>query len=121
MTHSEVINGLKCCNSSKDLCFKCPYIKFGDNCSIKLRKDALKLIKKQQAEIDRLTNYNQCIDAQCRDLLDKEETIKIEAIKEFSEKLNTEIRMQYHSRSIEAGAERNRIIKIIDNLVKEFF
>ena len=50
MTPSEVINGLKCCNSSKDLCFKCPYIKFGDNCSIKLRKDALKLIKTQQAE-----------------------------------------------------------------------
>lgn len=52
MTHNEVINGLKCCNSSKDLCFKCPYIKFGDNCSIKLRKEALKLIKKQKKQLD---------------------------------------------------------------------
>ena len=49
--------------------------------------NVLELIQKQQAEIERLTNYNRCIDAQCRDLLDNEEKARAEAIKVFAEKL----------------------------------
>ena len=45
--------------------------------------------------------------------------IKVEAYKECVEKVKKEIDCQPHSRSLEASGERFRIIKILNNLLKE--
>jgi hypothetical protein len=44
---------------------------------------------------------------------------KTKAYKECIEKAKSEIDSQAHSRSLEAGGERFRIHKILDNLLKE--
>ena len=101
----RIINGLRYCEVEYPPCAHCPYRISGLNlCKKHLIADAYYLVKTQQKEIERLTNYNRCIDAQCRDLLDKEEKIRAEAIKEFAEKLK-KLPVPYHSD--------------IDNLVKE--
>lgn len=52
----KVINGLKHCTTSLG-CFECPYSELDERsieCQLELDRDALELLKEQQAEIDRL-------------------------------------------------------------------
>ena len=115
MTDKEIIKALGLCfniNHNAGLnCGECPYKK--DKCSLALYNDTIDLINRQQAEIDRLTNYNRCIDAQCRDLLDKEEKAKAKAIKEFAEKLKDVFV------TIDGTFECWEIEEHIDNIVEE--
>ena len=59
MTDNEIIKALEICENYKETCEYCPY----DNirhCADEIRKDALDLIQRQQAEIDRLTEIISC-------------------------------------------------------------
>lgn len=49
MTDNEIIKGLKCCKSHIFCCDLCPYLDNG--CTNSLCKDALRLFKKQKADI----------------------------------------------------------------------
>ena len=96
MTDKEIMQVLDCCKRTYlGHCQPCPLYKnmsFRNGKCLDVKdKEALDLINRQQAEIDRLTNYNRCIDAQCRDLLDKEEKAKAKVIKEFKCKLIEQI------------------------------
>jgi hypothetical protein len=53
-TDDDVIKGLECCSNTKDLmmCQSCPYEIRG--CNIHLLRDALDLINRQKAEIEKL-------------------------------------------------------------------
>ena len=57
MTDKEIIKALECCGDEEELhwCTECPYYdKENDFCQEDLHRDALDLISRQQAEIERL-------------------------------------------------------------------
>ena len=76
MTDNEIIKALECIASDKDvLCKGCSYNKYYLNrCHKENAKDALDLINRQKAEIERLEDVNIRL-------------TKAEAIKEFAERL----------------------------------
>ena len=53
MTDSEIIKALECCNVGP--CPSCPlFVKGAGHCVIDLKREALGLVKRQAAEIERL-------------------------------------------------------------------
>lgn len=113
-TDEEIMKGLDfCCNARN--CLNCPYLKVGNFCIRIMQSDALSLIKKQQAEINRLKKYDEERDIRLHARLIA--TAKAEAIKEFADRLKG---MKYES--IEwAHGEHPYVVEEsdIDNLVKE--
>ena len=93
MADNEIVKALECCSNGY-MCDKCPYYK--DGCSsydANMSKDVLDLIKRQKAEIERLTALVEAAEDYLNPLpfknaFDEEiEKTKIEAIKDFAEKL----------------------------------
>ena len=115
MTDNEIIKALECCAKFEDICLtSCPMNNIYNNpakCLFTLSNNALNLINRQKAEIERLEKGLM----QCK--LEKEMLyhvgmeIKTVSIKEFAERLKKE-------RLIDRGYE---ILSegTIDNLVKE--
>ena len=59
MTDEQIIKALECCIADITDCENCPYHIVGDgDCVNKTKADAIGLIRRQQAEIDRLKKYN---------------------------------------------------------------
>lgn len=85
MTDKEIIKALECIASKKDvLCKNCTYNKYHlMECHRTASKDAIDLINRQQAEIERLQTENN----QFADIGKMYSEIKTEAIKEFAERL----------------------------------
>lgn len=56
MTDNEIIRALECCASWNMTCRACPYVGIfaARQCERNLSRDAFDLIKRQQAEIERL-------------------------------------------------------------------
>ena len=113
MTDNEIIKALECCTEDED-CSHCPSIKEMPYCSNDIMVGALNLIKRQQAEIERLQNtINDILDRQPILVERAEKYAKSEAIKEFAEKLKEIVKFTddtYECWEIEG---------YIDNLVKE--
>ena len=114
MTDNEVIKALECCSTATCISNNCPYEKIHDipTCATKLTRDALDLINRQKAEIERL-RYN--LEAMLDERADHSE-----AYKEFAERLKDKHRriMDYD----EAGFGAQIFIfeeRVIDNLLKE--
>ena len=84
MTDEQIIKAFKCITYGEiDKCLRCPYDVYKE-CETFVYEDALELIKRQQAEIDRLETN--CLSmAQTMPNMAKAERAK--AIKEFAEKL----------------------------------
>lgn len=88
MTDSDIIKALECCMSDGE-CAACPVRTPGilQGCVERLIVNALDLIKRQQAEIERLeglaTNMEYC----ANHALDEIEKEKREAIKDFADRL----------------------------------
>ena len=60
MTDNEIIKSYELCFAEKGTtytCAICPYHEFGKLCKVERDKDALSLINRQKAEIDRLNNH----------------------------------------------------------------
>lgn len=93
MTDREIIQALECCakNPNEFICTesKCPL--FGQSCIRILANKSLALITRQQAEIDRLTINMNAFGLGMKQEKERADTIKSEAIKEFAERLHTEI------------------------------
>ena len=99
-----------------------------------LRRCALKdeIISEKTADIERLKAENEKLQEMLQNLYtavpignnkkyaNELQKIKAEAYKECIEKVKEEIYSQPHSRSLEASVERARIIKIFDNILKEW-
>jgi hypothetical protein len=101
MTDNEIIKALSICYdyNSSDGCEKCPYYGKWLSCGELKAKDALDLINRQKAEIERLSDRNHkciylsddetteyCVDGPCPKFK-TEAQIKAEAVKEFAERL----------------------------------
>lgn len=113
MTDTKIIKALECCkdNSFNNFpCEKCPYRGTRRYCANNLCEDALALINRQKAEIERLKDMV----SQNEGALPRYEAlIRAEAVKEFAERLKEKAITYYtiigHWVSV----------KDIDNLVKE--
>ena len=109
MTDNDIIKALECCTQQAG-CSGCPFVisdeikyRGGYSCSEALRKNALDLINRQQAEIERL-------EAQHREMSIGMKVLKKKAIEKFAEKLKN---------CFAISGDYLDIINIIDNLVKE--
>ncbi len=90
----EIIKALECCMNGNNCGGCCPYDDEDDTCeecTSKLTKDALDLINRQKAEIERLRNsestYRSCYES----LTNMYEEAKSEAIKEVLMTLDAEV------------------------------
>ena len=130
MTDNEIIKALECCanNPNECVCYesKCPL--FGQKSIDILSKNALDLIKRQKAEIERLEERILEVQRCDQELIEtlhkihekKEKTTKAEAVKEFAEelkehKIDVDVSYGYGR---EQYTEAVAVIDI-DNLVKE--
>lgn len=82
MTDNEIIKALECCSHrNEDLpCEGCPAYSIAQMCTEDLMSDALDLINRQKAEIERYLHSIKLLENDVA-------TAKSEAIKEFAEKL----------------------------------
>lgn len=105
MTDEQIVKALECCVSSAggDACRRCPYEDEGICVTdgLALQRDSLALIKRQQAEIERLQKESAdkeraytdefCCrkewQRKCRDLLEEKIEARANAVREFAEKL----------------------------------
>jgi hypothetical protein len=112
MTDDEIIKALECCMKTEFItdCAKCEMLAF--DCKDTLIENALNLINRQKAEIERLNIEFQSMRSAANSYKIHLETAKSEAIKEFAERLKEH---RY-------GELNNCIsfsIGYLDNLVKE--
>ena len=54
LTDKEIVKALSICSNENGICSECPYSDDYTNCNTRIAKDALDLITRQQAEIERL-------------------------------------------------------------------
>ena len=116
MTDKEIIKALGYCHLpiTEGYCKKCPYYRPKGSCCPELIKDALDLINRQQAEIEKWHKSNLNIAKSIPELI---EITRAEAIKEFAEKLKD--RTYPVGCFISAGDKFVIGIDYIDELVKE--
>lgn len=117
MTDNEIIKALECC--AKSSCKNCPENCGSAMCLKNLVIDSLDLINSQQAEIERLQDFNENLQTGNTALSNEILEIKSEAIKEFAERLKG--RLTGIGRSTIYGNFEYGTIKSyeIDDLVKE--
>lgn len=125
LTDAEIKRALECCTQGRDIkvCWDCPLyvdLETARECCEKLNTNALDLIARQQAEIERLKalaeNGASAIDTNNR-LVQKFAEIKSEAVKEFAERLKEE-----YAQGINwFGVKEHYFVNVedIDNLLKE--
>ena len=90
LSDNEIIKALECCTND-DHCGDCFLVYGLHDCKEKqlnLLKDALDLINRQKAEIERLEGEKSCIIEHLKGTRIRLKTAKAEAIKEFAERLN---------------------------------
>ena len=138
MTDKDIIKALKLCTEIKtsEACDDCPYRGLCREDGDILEKDALALINRQQAEIERLKTkcentqigYNFAEDEiknlkkdkyKLQKALNQSEDYRViakaEAVKEFAERLKKEIDI----RPTYSREQNKYVVFLIDNLVKE--
>ena len=90
-TDEEVIKALECCakNSTYDECCECLYVECSTQkgCVGELMEDAINLINRQKAEIERLNAVSEICGDCHKKYAEKIERAKSEAMKEFAERL----------------------------------
>lgn len=131
MKDEQIIKALDCCHSELgNMCSICPlFDPDNDYCEDDLHKNALNLINRQKAEIERLKKENTILSKNAdtafqdgldenRDLFKKEvePEIRNEAIKEFAERLKESIYVRENGFDV---VLLTWIDNSIDNLIKE--
>ena len=129
MTDDEIIKYMQCVIGNEVNCSECTYQKAlpFPSCRNMCAKNALALINRQKAEIERVEKeakdkeraYNDefCLrkewQTKCRELLKDKQTTKFEAIKEFAERVKEKLQWDVEF--------DNKLVfeSDIDNLVKE--
>ena len=87
MTENEIIKGLESCMQGNNCGGRCPYDDEDDTCeecTSKLTKDALDLINRQKAEIERLEKANERF---AKEFDSYYAMVKSQAIKGFAERM----------------------------------
>ena len=133
MTDEQIIKALECCVKTEFIsdCAKCEMFAF--DCRDILIENALDLVNRQKAEIERLKKRNTLLlKKKCNDINTARKIIKSEAIKELAERLksrlaNLSVRTKTHGRKttpnyvddIANQILHDVVLQEIDNLVKE--
>ena len=116
MTDNEIIKALECCLDTSPLtCKNCPLFNVKNStmvCSKSATKFAIDLIKRQNAEIERLNNN---LSAMVVTMRNSAKATRNEAIKEFAEMLKNEINI----RTTYSREQDKNVMRMIDNFVKE--
>ena len=109
MTDNEIIKALECVMGNDVNCSECTYQKVlpFPSCRMMCAKNALALINRQKAEIENLQKNIDGLNIFTKNHI---KVIKLQAIKEFAEKLKN---------CFAISRDYLDIINIIDNLVKE--
>lgn len=132
MTDNEIMKALECCGELiRNPCSQCPY--FHEKPCLQLKRDALDLIKRQQAEIERLTaqnGVNETCSARKQEAIEHLETelkamrgaansyklhygnLRMEIVREFADRLKESL----HS---VPSVYNSHFGRMIDNLLKE--
>ena len=125
LTDNEIIQALECCRDDErydtcEYCLKCPVSNYNlneeteaVNCVDALLTRAIDLIKRKDAEIERLTRERDFYKAPSSELARGCEQIKTEAIKEFAERLKNK------SEDCTGRGKPYVTFEDIDDLVKE--
>ena len=132
MTDNEIIKFMQCVVGNDANCSECEYQKVlpFPSCRMMCAKNALDLINRQKAEIERLEKeikdkeraYNDefCSrkewQTKCRELLKEKQIIKAEAIKDFAERYRKEIFSITH---FNGYVNANLVLSVFNDLVKE--
>lgn len=120
MTDNEIIKALENCGNVGE-CSKCPLNELGQGISLcipHLTRSALYLINRQKAELERLKSMNQSKLDIIHDVRADLETAKVEAIKEFAERLKEKMK----NCAMYCSDKHTYYLigyPLIDNLVKE--
>ena len=128
-TDEQIIKALKCCiaqeNCEEVSCEICPYDKVYD-CKEVMLKNVLDIFNRKNAENERLKakilvkdNINDYNTAQLRIAREELRTAKSNAIKEFTERVETLVLPLLLAATLEEKDMVYRCLSIIDNLVKE--
>jgi len=138
MTDNEIIEALECCKELK--CSECPKKTnlFATDCDVQLCQEAIDLINRLKAEIERLQHILVSFMSEVEILernygadtsnipkiavlgTERENIIKqtkSEAIKEFAERIKKEL--HFISYPLDMNFKTNEVNELIDNLVKE--
>ena len=127
MTDNEIIKAMQCVIGNGVSCSECEYQKAlpFPGCRRMCAENALDLINRQKAEIERMKNQNTLLlKKKCKDINTARKIIKSEAIKEFVKRLKEKVKM-YNSEGVDEGdliddlLTVGETVEIIDNLVKE--
>ena len=124
MTDNEIIKAMQCVIGNGVSCSECEYQKAlpFPSCRRMCAKNALDLINRQAAEIERLRNRNKFLEIEYKNqgnlFWARVQTSNLEAIKEFAE------RLKRTSIGLEIGDDKKLKMTVvstvaIDNLVKE--
>ena len=122
MTDNEIIKALECCTAN-NRCDTCP--RLGMNCCMNLLiRNALDLINRQKAEIERLEKERASTAEYClrKELKTELKTAQSEIIKEFAERLKETITNAintYYNSNSGGYYLAEDVIEDIDDLVKE--
>lgn len=132
MTDNEIIKALECCGNIVDsTCKECAYHEtYNASCVVRLMRNALDLINRQKAEIEKYKSGMIANAEVVKTLINELKTAKSEAIKEFAEELeyfvlNEDIEVaepkckDYESYINGANQFRHQIKNGINSLVKE--
>ena len=96
LNDNEIIKALECCGKNPPMCSECGYKGRCNriDCYDYLKRDALDLINRQKAKIDKMKAIVEQSDINCRRVINliggyerQVETAKTEALKEFAERL----------------------------------
>ena len=130
MTDNEIIKALECCKvcSSPEYCRECPYVECTTvkGCVGEMLTDALDLINRQKAEIERLKEMNEFHRKTITEnaqkalevTLDEIGKAKAEAIKEFAERLKASQIITHRSKEGFCVYEFDD--ELIDTLVEKY-
>ena len=131
LTDKEIIKALECCKRDFSMrnCLDCPYNKEKSaKCMSFMIEDALDLINRQQAEIEKLNeekaNFDNTILYDLEQVHKISEKSKTEAIKELAEKTNKMITEIYNKHIFDnndlEAEEKDAIINFSDDVVYGF-
>lgn len=97
MTDNEIIKALECCYGENMICDKCP-LEYTPYCVAVLLDEAHDLIKRQQAELDRLERHTKMHDE-----------IQAEAVKEFADRIVEQLKESSKTYCEEYGQRENTL------------
>ncbi|MBQ7835505.1 MAG: hypothetical protein IJ385_06945 [Ruminiclostridium sp.] len=137
MTDNEIIKALECHASHTDECDDCPNVEISSSgCSEIMAENALDLINRQKAEIEKLRIQNAKLkkyftvkidDEKLEELFEQAadnieiniKKVKSEAIREFAERLKKSILSQLGISTLEKTEAYHFCLDELDNIVKE--